>query len=253
MLPAALVLAGAAQLIGGMVPVVIGLIFFMIGFPHGAGDENDGTMRAFSISHIGAYLMAATALAALFLIMPLAGLLMFFALSAWHFARSDVSMADPVRWAIAALSIGGGVLFRPAETTQVLGALAGSEIPPGLAIILAIVGAAGTGLAIWAMLARLKGSGHAFFALAVTAICHPVLAVGCIFLLCHAVPVQTQQVHRYGLDAVRKAVVFPTIIAITGGAAIAVCVWSGWVSLQLASAMAIGVATPHMLTERLDR
>lgn len=35
-------------------------------------------------------------------------------------------------------------------------------------------------------------------------------------------------------------------------AAIALAVWSGWLALELAVALAFGMATPHMLTERLE-
>jgi len=36
-------------------------------------------------------------------------------------------------------------------------------------------------------------------------------------------------------------------------AAIALAVWSGWLALELAVALAFGMATPHMPTERLER
>ena len=250
---AALLLAALAQLLGETEATVAGLAFFVAGLAHGAGDENDATIRPFSLIHVGAYLVTGAAVTALFLVAPPAGLALFLALSAWHFARSDVRMAQETRFAIAALATGGSALFRHRETERVFAAVVGEPLPPLFVDVLALAGIVGIGLAGWVLFKGRRGSGHAAIAAGAVALLHPVLAVGLIFLTAHAVPIQQRQIRRYGSAAVWKAVAWPSVVALAGAAGLAVAVWQGWIALPIAVALAFGMATPHMLTERLER
>ena len=249
----ALVLAILAQVAGEAWAIGAGLALFAAGLAHGAGDENDGVLRAYSPALVAAYVVVGAAIAALFVASPLAGLALFLVLSAWHFARSDIAMDPLSRYAIAALASGGSALFWHHTTEDVFGVIVGAP-PPGLFTdLLLLVGVAGTGAAAWALIKGRAGSGHAVIAVLACAAFHPVLAVGLIFLTAHAIPIQQRQIARYGLGAVLRAVAWPTVIATVGAVAIAVAVLQGWLVLPLALAFAFGMATPHMLTERLER
>ena len=249
----ALAAAVVAQLAGGMVPVILGLALFAAGLAHGAGDEQAGAIRPFGPVHAAAYVAVGLAVAGLFLTVPLAGLLLFLALSAWHFARSDCAFAREARWATAALATGGSALFRPGETAQVFAAVLGDAPPEPFMLPLAVVGAGGIAAALYALATNRRGCGEAVLALGATALLHPVLAVGLVFLVGHAIPIQRRQLARYGADAVWRAVALPTLIALVGTGVLALASVSGGLPLTVAAALAFGLATPHMLTERLER
>ena len=245
--------AGVAQLIGGAWPVWLGLTLFALGLAHGAGDEQDDKLLPFSLLHVVAYVTVGLAIAGLFLAAPLYGLTVFFALSAWHFARSDGQFHIASRLAIAGLAVGGSALLRPDETAQVLTFVTGDDMPSLFMRFLALVGLAGLAAATYAFVTARRGFGHAIVASLATALLHPVLAVGLIFLTAHAIPVQERQVRAYGTIAVARAVALPTAIALIGAAMLAMAVVGGLLTAQIAAALAFGMATPHMLTERLER
>ena len=250
---AALALATAAQLYSGMAPLVVGLALFAAGLAHGAGEEEDGTIRAFGAIHVAAYLLVGAAVAALFLAAPLAGLALFLALSAWHFAHSDGSFGPHARTAIAALAVGGSALLRPRGTRRVFELATGGEVPPEFVTLLGVAGAVGLALAALALWKNQRGCGEAAIAAGAVLLFDPVLAVGTIFLVGHAIPVQRRQIARYGARAVWRAVALPTLVATGGALALALAVTFGWLPLGIAVALAFGLATPHMLTERLER
>ena len=220
---------------------------------HGAGEEEDGGIARLGWAQAAAYIVVGIAVAGLFLALPLAGLVLFLALSAWHFARSDCRMGQAARLAIAALAIGGSALFQPQTTAQVFTAAMGEPAPVLLVRLLALAGVAGAGAALYALFRNQRGCGEAMLALGATALLHPVLAVGLVFLLGHALPIQRRQLRRYGSAAVTRAVLWPTLLAIAGAALLAAGVLSGWLALPVAAALAFGLATPHMLTDRLER
>jgi len=250
---AAVTLAVIAQIAGETWAMAAGLVFFVMGLAHGAGDENEGGIARIKLVHAAAYLVTGAAVAGLFLFAPLAGLALFLALSAWHFARSDCAFAPVTRYAIAGLAVGGSALFRPGETGDVFAVIVGVEVPTLVVRILALLGLAGTAAAGWALLKGLRGFGHAVIALAATVFFNPVLAVGLIFLTAHAIPVQQRQIANYGRRTVWRAVALPTLIATLGALLIAALVWAGILELPIAIALAFGMTTPHMLTERLER
>ena len=249
----ALAVALMAELAGERWAIGTGLVLFLAGLAHGAGDENQGRIRAFSPLHVAAYVLVGFAVAALFLAVPLAGLALFLALSAWHFARSDIAMAPLTRLAIAGLATGGSALLRHDSTETVFSQVLGYRSPPFLTDILALVGLVAVGAALFAVIRGRRGSGHAVVALFACAAFHPVLAVGVIFLTAHAIPIQQRQIARYGQAAVWRAVGWPTLLAAVGAILLALGVLHGLIALSLAVALAFGMATPHMLTERLER
>ena len=249
----AVTLGVVAQIAGDGWAVLAGLVFFVMGLAHGAGDENEGGIARIKLVHAAAYLVTGAAVAALFLFAPLAGLALFLALSAWHFARSDCAFDPLTRYAIAGLAVGGSALFRPGETAEVFAVIVSGEVPALVIRVLALLGVAGTGGAAWALVKGLRGFGHAVIALAATVLFNPVLAVGLIFLTAHAIPVQQRQIANYGRSTVWRAVALPTLIATLGALGIAALVWTGHLALSIAIALAFGMATPHMLTERLER
>ena len=250
---AAVACAAIAQLAGDVAAVWTGLVLFALGLSHGAGDEQDGSLRSFGLVHAAAYLVVGAAVAGLFLVAPLGGLVIFFALSAWHFSRSECHFDQLVRFAIAGLAIGGSALFRPAETAEVLGFVVGETVPRNVLRLLAVAGLAGAACALFAFIRGKRGFGHGIVATLATLLLHPVLAVGLVFLIAHAVPVQERQVATYGAKRVLRAVALPTLIATTGAAALALAVWLGAIPVPIGLALAFGMATPHMLTERLER
>lgn len=242
-----------AELAGPTIAVTTGLALFVLGLGHGAGDENEGVLRAYTLPLVVAYVVTALAIAALYVAWPLLGLSIFLALSAWHFARSDSGMARLPGVAIAALAVGGSVVLRPDTTAQVFGLVLGQEAPPSLMLVLALAGVAGLGLTGLGVALRRRGAAAAVLAAAACLVFHPVLAVGVIFLGMHALPVQRRQIARYGLAPVLRAITAPTLVATIAAGLMALAVWHGQLALELAIALAFGMATPHMLTERLER
>ena len=244
-------LAVAAQSIGQTAAIGMGLVFFLLGTAHGAGDEQDGAIRRFGVWAALAYIVAGLAIAAFFALMPLAGLTLFLSLSVWHFARSDPTSLHR-GLAFAALATGGSMLFRFAETAAIFAALVGELAPLPWLYVWAIIGAAGVGLAavhLW----RHPRDLAIWMTLGAVALLHPVLAVGMAFLLGHALPLQREQVERHGLRAVIAAQGPTTLLAMLGAAALAALWLNGWLPLTLLAALAFGLATPHMLSERLER
>ena len=237
---------------GGAWPVWLGLVLFVAGLAHGAGDEQDGELRRIGLVHAIAYLVVGIGVGGLFLAAPLGGLAVFFALSAWHFARSDCRFEQATRFAIAGLAVGGSALFQTKLTAMVLMQATGAEVPGWFLRALAVAGLAGAGFAAFALIAGKRGFGHAIVALVAALLLHPVLAVGLIFLTAHAIPIQQRQAATYGPRVVMRAIAIPTIIATLGAIAIAASVWGAVLAMPIAVALALGLATPHMLTERLE-
>lgn len=241
-----------AQLAGERVALWIGLAFFVMGLAHGAGDEQEGQLRRIGLIPAFAYLLVGTAVAGLFIAQPIAGLAVFFSLSAWHFARSDCQLAQETRYAISGLAVGGSALLQPQGTLDVLSLAAAMPVPVHFVRALAIAGMVGCGFTLWTVFKANRGFGHAVVAFCAVLLLHPVLAVGLIFLTAHAIPIQQRQTAYYGARTVLAAVAIPTGLAIVGATGIVASVTTGALSAHFAVALALGMATPHMLTERLE-
>ncbi|WP_067789304.1 Brp/Blh family beta-carotene 15,15'-dioxygenase [Paraurantiacibacter namhicola] len=244
-------LAALAQLAGTGAAIALGIGFFLAGFAHGAAEHQSGTLRAFRLLDAAAYVLAGLAVAALFLAMPLAGLTLFLLLSAWHFQHS--AGGDRLaRWAYALTAVGGSALWQGEATAEIFAALLGQPIPQPWMLVLAVAGGAGLVLAI-AALGRRPHGWSLIACVAATALLHPVLATGLAFFLGHAWPMQHAQARRFGWSEVIRAAAPTAIPAMLGALAIAAFVLVGILPLVWAAALAFGMATPHILTERLER
>ena len=241
----------AAAALGEQVGVAVGLGFFAAGLSHGAAEESREQISRIGLPQAIAYLLIAAAVAGLLLAQPMAGLTLFLALSGWHFVQDEGGFGLASRYALAGLTVGGSALFQPEATSQVFSALMGQEVHPSVIPALAVVGAGGALCLLPAIHRREAGAGIAILSLAAVAALSPVLAVGLVFLIGHAAPVQSAQIERYGLSAVRNAVLLPTVIAMGGAVLLVAGVFLSLVPLPIAAALAIGLATPHMLAGRL--
>ncbi|MEW4448769.1 Brp/Blh family beta-carotene 15,15'-dioxygenase [Qipengyuania sp. JC766] len=247
-----LLAAVVALLVGGAAPTALGLALFVAGLAHGAGDEGGGRIRQFTLIHAAAYLIVGAAVTFLFLVAPLAALAMFLILSAWHFARDGAGSEPVARLAIALLAVGGSAVFRPAETAALFDLVLGIGTPAIFMRAVAAAGVAGVGLGLFAIVRARDNLAPIALAIASVALFPPVLGVALVFLLCHALPVQRRQIETYGMAAFRKAVALPVMLASAGAILLAAACLAGFLSVPLAAAIAFGLATPHMLTERLD-
>ncbi|MBH5323522.1 Brp/Blh family beta-carotene 15,15'-dioxygenase [Aurantiacibacter sediminis] len=244
-------MAGAAELWSETAAITLGLLFFLVGVAHGAGDEQDGTIHPYRLAGAAAYVVTGLAVAALFMSLPLAGLTLFLLLSAWHFAHSTEGQAAR-KAGFALTAIGGSALWQGGATTQVFAAVLGMDTPPSFILALAGLGATGLALSVWS-LARNWRDPVLLSTIVATAALHPVLAVAFAFAAGHALPIQQAQIRRYGWRDVAKAAGLTTVLAVLGALAIAALVVAGNMALPIAAALAFGMATPHMLAERLER
>lgn len=244
-------IAGLAQALGDAAAIGTGLGCFLAGLAHGAGDENGGRIAPYRLYHALAYLLSGAALAALFLFAPLAGLSIFLLLSAWHVGRSERGGAAR-DWAVAALLIGGSALFRPDATSEVFASLLGQPVPAAFMLALAAIGVAGCALVFVSLWRKDSGWPRAALCVPVALAFHPVLAAGIIFLNGHAMPVQCRQIAAYGWQATCNAVRWPLGLSLAGATVLAIVSLHGLVALPLVAALAFGLATPHMLTERIE-
>ena len=244
-------LALIAPIIGPGVATTLGLVFFLLGTMHGAGDEQDRALKPFGLLSGLAYVAAGLAVAALFVGMPLAGLTLFLALSLWHFARSlDGGLTRGI--AYAALATGGSMLFRYEETAAIFSSLTGEPIPMAWLVLWVGIGAVGA-CASLISLTRRPSDEVLWLTLGAVAVLHPVLAVGTAFLIGHAIPIQREQSARYGWKAVLIAQGPTTAIALVASAVLLALWLNALVALPVLAALAFGFATPHMLAERLER
>lgn len=244
-------LAGVAQAFGEGPAIAAGLACFLLGLPHGAADENGGRIAAYRLHHAAAYLLSGAALAALFLAAPLAALAVFLLLSAWHVGRSETggSASD---WATAALLIGGSALFRSGDTADTFAMLTGQAIPAAFMAALGMIGAIGCVLAMVAAWRRECEWPLVAGCLMAALVFHPVLAAGLIFLIAHAAPVQRRQITEYGVAETWAAIRWPLALAAIGSIALAIAALQGLLALPVLAALAFGIATPHMLAERIE-
>ncbi len=227
-------------------------LFFVLGVAHGAVIEDRDGIRIIGPSQTLAYLFAAAAVAAFWMVAPLSALALFLSLSLWHFTVSDTGEPGLARFSVAALAIGGSALFQPDATRAIFAAITGATIPAPFLAICAGVGVAGLAAGFLAA-SRALGSGVMCLVCALaTLILHPVLAVAFVFFALHALPVTARLCNDWGSRAFIRACAAPTVVAIVGVCAIGFAVTSGVVPVAIAAGIVAGLATPHMLTDRFD-
>ena len=118
--------------------------------------------------------------------------------------------------------------------------------------IVATAGIVGVIAGMSAILLARRGWALVALSLFAVAIFDPVLAVGCLFFIAHALPLQKRQIRRYGIKNVLRSAGWFTLVAAIGGIVGCWAVVQGLLELPLAVAIALGMATPHMLTEQLE-
>jgi len=150
---------------------------------------------------------------------------------------------------VAGLAIGGSALFRPSSTAEVFTLITGVQFPGLLLSGLALAGIIGLGFAIVAALQNRAGYEHAVLAGLATMSLEPPLAVGLIFLISHALPVQLRQIDAYGPKRVLNAVGLASLFALAGTFLLGVATWYGILPPPVSVALAFGFATPHILSE----
>lgn len=241
----ALLLALAAQAAGPDAAIAAGLALFMAGLPHGVF----GVVGSFLMTRPGYILryLALGAVAALaFLAAPILILVLFLALSAWHFGHEPVAGTRLRRVAIACLAIGGSALWRPGETAAVFAALCGTAVPNALTFSLAIIGALGT-LAAFGQLLRRPIDAAMLVILISPVLLHPVLATGAVFMLGHAGPVSVGIMRNQGWSWLPVGAIVLISLVLAGGAVFVLPLPSA--HLPYAAAAALAVIIPHLLPQ----
>ena len=246
-------LALAIGALGGeTVSIAVGLAFFTAGLPHGFVRGTRSNPRLKRVWYWIAYLLGAALVVAAFLLAPIAALAAFLALSLVHFAMSHAHGDRLFNLAIGLLIVGGSALFQPSGTAAMLSAVAGQPVPPLLMSALVFAGAAGTALSALLCLSEPKRHASLIVAVGLMAALHPVLAVGGVFFLYHAAPIQHRAASAFGKS--------PALML--GAAVIALSVsalafeFSGIqpsvFQIAIASACAIALITPHLFEDLID-
>lgn len=250
--------AAAALAMGGYWPTALGIGCFLAGLAHGASHDDGVMIARWTVPHLIAYVVAGCAVGMLMLAAPLAGLTVFLALSAWHFADTPDGGHVMSGAATGLIAIGGSALFQPDPTSAIFANLTGVVIPYEFMTALALAGGAGclltVGVAVMLLFHGTNHSGDALspvLAFAGTLLLPPVLAVGAIFFLLHARPTMARQIERYGRQRVFAACSWPTALAMIGAIVLIGLTWTGFLSLPIAAAAALGMATPHMLIDQI--
>ncbi len=246
-----LAIAALAQVLGEAASMIVAAAFFLAGLAHGTIVERGGALFATSIPEGIGYLAVSAAVAALWLAAPLLGLALFLALSAWHFAGEEAGHPLATR-AIALMAVGGSALFQPDATSMVFAEITGAAIPRLLLWGVAASGAVGVALALLAAIKRERSAVLGMVAVAAVALLSPVLAVAFVFFALHALPVTMRLSETYGVRRTIEASAPTTILAIAGLSAIALALSAGLLVPAIAAGMAVGLATPHMLIDRLE-
>ena len=246
-------------MLGGALPsIALGIALFAAGLPHGFMIGGELNKRLQKPLYWAGYVLAAGLAFWAFIAAPVASLAVFLTASFVHFGTSDAgSPSGGSNWVIACLAIGGSALFQPETTRAMFGAITGSAIPDLLMTLCAIGGALGSVAAIGLAVHEPKSHARLLGALGLVAFAHPVLAVGAVFFLFHASPVQ----HRFALNTragwhtglclaflasslASAALVGPSLQS-------ALTPQSGWIALIAAGGIALII--PHLIEDAFDR
>lgn len=235
--------ACALQIASPSASLAGGLALFLAGLPHGAF-AGDGRLLIVGRDYAIRYATWGVAAALAFMVSPVAILMLFLALSAWHFLHERGAGPRLRRMAIAGLAIGGSALARPDETQAVFAALCGAPIPSVLMLILAIIGVTGYAAALLALIRRPRDV--ALWVMAAGAVAfHPVLATGLVFMLGHAGPVTARLMRQRGWRPPVTAALGVASALIAGGAMAAQRALE--LPLPILAAAALAIILPHLL------
>ncbi len=214
--------------------------------------EDATGLRRYSLVEAIAYGVFALAITAVCLVAPTAGLISFLALSAWHFTLAYSGAGNSADSSIGALAlgwiaIGGSAVFWPMTTAEIFAEIVSQPFPDWALVILRGLGACGMLLGGIAVLQRDTQAWMLILAVFATLAFPPILAVGFVFFVLHAMPETKRQMERFGVKHVLRSTLLPVLLACLGAVIIGYCIVSGMVPLAVAAALAIGLATPHMI------
>lgn len=245
---AALLLCIAASMASPTLAAFLALMLVLAGTPHGGGDVSNGSLRPPDASFAARYLLQAVAVGALFLAAPVAGLLVFLLLSAWHFAcemQGDVF----VRTGHGLLPIGGGALFQGGATAGIFAAITDAAVPPTMMVGLAAAGAIGCAAWVVAIARRSIPAFDAVVVVAAFASLPPVLAVAFYFGFVHGPAATGRMIDAHGLATTRRALTATGIAGILSVTGLTIAWWAGLLPVGLVAAILVGFAVPHMLAD----
>lgn len=252
----ALIIAAAMLLTAGLgesAKIAAGIALFAASLPHGLMREGKLNPRLGAPSYIALYIAAAGASLAAFLLAPHTALAGFLALSLAHFAASDALASRLANLTVGLLAIGGSAFFQPGPTAAMLGAVIGAPIPDAFVAVLRAAGLAG---ALAAGAAALRGewqAGWLVCALALVAALQPVLAVGAVFYLFHAAPIQRRGFGAAGRKA-QPIMLAAALLAASGIAQFAPrLAQSNPDTLALVCAAGLALFVPHLLEDASDK
>ncbi|WP_265564152.1 Brp/Blh family beta-carotene 15,15'-dioxygenase [Sphingomicrobium arenosum] len=238
---AAAILAGL-----GVPSLLLAGALLAVGVFHGAIDAEAERLVRPGLGYSLVYLALIGCAAAYFIAAPVNGLMLFFALSAWHFAHENrqrgVSLA--AAWGEGLMLIGGVFLLRPVSTHAILEWMGVDGAAP-LAMPLALIGLAGP--------AMLVLGGHrlrALLLLAAYALLDPLLAIALHFTMLHALVRIEELVARLGRHRAAAAILPFGLAALAGAALLVAAVLSGAVPPLVFTALALAALIPHMLLDR---
>lgn len=234
------------------IAIAIGLAFFAAGLPHGFLRGTRSNPRLRSAGYWAAYLLAAAFVLTMFLVAPIIALCGFLGLSLIHFASSDAHRDRLFNGAVGCLAVGGSALFQPSTTAAMFAAVAGQGLSPTLIGAIAIFGMAGVLLTLALSIENPRRYRALLLATGFVALLHPVLAVGAIFYLFHAAPIQRRAHLAPAPSLARYLVAAWAVLCVIGSGLALIAVTYAGVSVGLASATAIALVTPHLLEDYID-
>lgn len=255
------------------------LFLFMAGIPHGATERLDGPNAAFGTSgrakrptlgYTAIYIVFGILVMASWLISPLATLICFLLLSAWHFGRAEPkALGTAAQYLVGLWVIAGSFLVYPEETLGIFSLLIGAEPLSaqteitlfGLSSSLMAQGLAATillGLLVQLFAQRPTSLTSArLIALVAVFIClPPVPAVAVYFFVLHSLRETAATIDALPADPLSWLKVYapaslPALIGATGLLGLTAL---GLIPLMMASGLALAFITPHMLPlERLTQ
>lgn len=255
------------------------LFLFMAGIPHGATERLDDPDAAFgasgramrpTLSYTAVYLVFGILVMASWLISPLATLICFLLLSAWHFGRAEPDGFGPVwQYLVGLWVITGSFLVYPDQTLDIFRLLIGAEgvgagvkpelfglsssllarsLAAAVLIALLIQGFARRHVPLWA--ARTGALVAVFICLP------PIPAVAVYFFVLHSLRETASTIDALPAAPLNWLKVYApaSLPALFGATGLLILTALGLIPLMLASGLAVAFITPHMLPlERLTQ
>jgi len=251
----------------------------MAGIPHGATERLDGPDAAFgtsgrakrpTLSYTAIYIVFGILVMASWLISPLATLICFLLLSAWHFGRAEPkALGTTAQYLVGLWVIAGSFLVYPEQTLGIFRLLIGAEplsaqteitlfgVPSPL-LAQGLAATIGLGLLIQLLTRRpVSLAGARLITLVAVFIClPPIPAVAVYFFVLHSLRETAATIDALPANPLSWLKVYApaSLPALFGAAGLLALTALGLIPLMLASGLALAFITPHMLPlERLTQ